>query len=163
MSSPAGESVCSPRYVTLEENAVGDKGIKPVLCNMLPQVKYIPRGGTKQSAQLHFLLITTLSYRSGVSPHPKQTTTARCRVKNSPWRKESPSRPSRLHYSQYMSLAPVLKLLIKAAHSGPRMGIPHGFMVLSHHEIETCQWHDNHPGWFDSIIAGSHSVYRQIT
>lgn len=103
---------------------MGDKGIKPVLCNMLPQVKYIPRGGTKQLAQLHFLLITTLSYHSGVSPHPKQTTTARCRVKNSPWRKESPSRPSRLHYSQYMSLAPVLKLLIKAAHSGPRMGVP---------------------------------------
>lgn len=114
---------------------MGDKGIKPVLCNMLPQVKYFPRGGTKQSAQLHFLLITTLSYRSGVSPHPKQTTTARCRVKNPPRRKESPSRPSWLHYSQYMSLGPVLKLLIKAAHSGPRMGVsppPPKLAALSH-------------------------------
>lgn len=36
-------------------------------------------------------------------------------------------------------------------------------VLLSHHEIETCHCHNNHHGWFDSIIASTHSIYCQIT
>lgn len=103
---------------------MGDKGIKPVLRNTLPKVKYIPPQwdqtvGTAPLSPDNDPLLSLWSQSTSQTDDHSEVPGE----KNPPRRKDSPSRPSRLHYSEYMRLAPVLKLLIKAAHCGPRMGV----------------------------------------